>query len=287
MFLWPKVELLENFDAGNFRNIHFPFDIIADTSIAVASEMVEELDLTDQDVSAIAAMIDSEIRSLIPDWAPRETWAESDAPGIHSGEGVVSSEIKNSGSPVTVEPALSGSFISERTPSGRKYWFNPTKEVGDDAPLLHGPSKFSCNPAVGEGGPLGESPESPARQCDNGENAGGEDDIEERLKTGPSELGSNRVSREHEEDLSAGTKEVLVPEDNHGSSANDGSVNKVIEKLEHLLLEQERELQELRRKHCEAVLEVLDGLSKEAREAVLTSCRRRAPAHEVWSSIQR
>ncbi|PHT46353.1 putative serine/threonine-protein kinase WNK1, partial [Capsicum baccatum] len=45
---------------GHIRNIHFPFDIEVDTANAVASEMVEELDLTDQDVSAIAAMIDSE-----------------------------------------------------------------------------------------------------------------------------------------------------------------------------------------------------------------------------------
>ncbi|KAK7275092.1 hypothetical protein RIF29_16199 [Crotalaria pallida] len=34
---------------GYIRNIHFPFDIAADTSTSVASEMVEELELTDQD----------------------------------------------------------------------------------------------------------------------------------------------------------------------------------------------------------------------------------------------
>lgn len=55
------------FESGHVRNIHFPFDIEADTSTDVATEMVEELDLTDHDISVIAAMIDSEVRSIVPD----------------------------------------------------------------------------------------------------------------------------------------------------------------------------------------------------------------------------
>ncbi|CAA6667978.1 unnamed protein product [Spirodela intermedia] len=54
-----------------------PFDIEADTSISVASEMVEELDLTHQDVTAIAAMIDAEIQSHVPEWVPGEVEGES------------------------------------------------------------------------------------------------------------------------------------------------------------------------------------------------------------------
>jgi WNK lysine deficient protein kinase len=54
---------------GHAQNIHFPFDIEADTSISVATEMVVQLDLTDQDVTAIAEMIDAEIRAHIPDWS--------------------------------------------------------------------------------------------------------------------------------------------------------------------------------------------------------------------------
>ncbi|CAK8541962.1 unnamed protein product [Lathyrus sativus] len=46
--------------SGHIRNIHFPFDIGADTSVVVASEMVEELEFSDQDVSTIAMTIDSE-----------------------------------------------------------------------------------------------------------------------------------------------------------------------------------------------------------------------------------
>ncbi|CAI9778909.1 unnamed protein product [Fraxinus pennsylvanica] len=53
---------------GRVRNIYFPFDIETDTSLSVATEMVAELDITDQDVTKIAEMIDSEIASLVPEW---------------------------------------------------------------------------------------------------------------------------------------------------------------------------------------------------------------------------
>ncbi|KAG8370203.1 hypothetical protein BUALT_Bualt14G0092700 [Buddleja alternifolia] len=53
---------------GRVRNIYFPFDIETDTALNVAAEMVAELDITDQDVTKIAEMIDSEIASLVPEW---------------------------------------------------------------------------------------------------------------------------------------------------------------------------------------------------------------------------
>ena len=56
--------------AGHSRNIHFPFDIEGDTAMCVASEMVAELDLSDQDVTTIAEMIDAEILALVPEWRP-------------------------------------------------------------------------------------------------------------------------------------------------------------------------------------------------------------------------
>jgi len=53
---------------GRIRNIYFPFDVEGDTAMSVASEMVAELDLADQDVTKIAEMIDEEILALVPDW---------------------------------------------------------------------------------------------------------------------------------------------------------------------------------------------------------------------------
>ncbi|XP_016714375.1 probable serine/threonine-protein kinase WNK9 isoform X3 [Gossypium hirsutum] len=55
-------------EAGRIRNIYFPFDIESDTALSVATEMVSELDITDQDVTKIADMIDGEIASLVPEW---------------------------------------------------------------------------------------------------------------------------------------------------------------------------------------------------------------------------
>ncbi|XWS08977.1 hypothetical protein CRYUN_Cryun40dG0046100 [Craigia yunnanensis] len=53
---------------GCIRNIYFPFVIESDTAFTVATEMVSELDITDQDVTKIAEMIDGEIASLVPEW---------------------------------------------------------------------------------------------------------------------------------------------------------------------------------------------------------------------------
>ncbi|KAG2694986.1 hypothetical protein I3843_08G168700 [Carya illinoinensis] len=53
---------------GRIRNIYFPFDIETDTALSVATEMVSELEITNQDVTRIADMIDGEIACLVPEW---------------------------------------------------------------------------------------------------------------------------------------------------------------------------------------------------------------------------
>ncbi|XP_027164886.1 probable serine/threonine-protein kinase WNK9 isoform X1 [Coffea eugenioides] len=58
-------------EEGRVRNIYFPFDIETDTALCVAAEMIAELDLTDQDMSKIAEMIDGEIACLVPEWKRR------------------------------------------------------------------------------------------------------------------------------------------------------------------------------------------------------------------------
>ncbi|KAK2979007.1 hypothetical protein RJ640_023589 [Escallonia rubra] len=57
-------------EESRIRNIYFPFDIETDTALSVATEMVAELDITDQDVNKISDMIDGEIALLVPDWKP-------------------------------------------------------------------------------------------------------------------------------------------------------------------------------------------------------------------------
>ncbi|XP_073040291.1 probable serine/threonine-protein kinase WNK4 [Primulina eburnea] len=65
MFL--KVQIASDKEGGA-RNVFFPFDIVNDTPIDVANEMVKELDITDWKPSEIANMIDGEISGLVPDW---------------------------------------------------------------------------------------------------------------------------------------------------------------------------------------------------------------------------
>ncbi|XVF53142.1 hypothetical protein PTKIN_Ptkin05aG0076700 [Pterospermum kingtungense] len=55
---------------GRARNIHFSFYLNSDTAISIAEEMVEQLDLSNEDVTVIAALVDSMIMKLVPYWDP-------------------------------------------------------------------------------------------------------------------------------------------------------------------------------------------------------------------------
>ncbi|RID41244.1 hypothetical protein BRARA_J01220 [Brassica rapa] len=57
---------------GLAKNVSFCFDIVNDTSIDVATEMVKELEITEWDPVEIAKMIDGEISSLVPGWRSEE-----------------------------------------------------------------------------------------------------------------------------------------------------------------------------------------------------------------------
>ncbi|KAI3461720.1 hypothetical protein Pfo_018383 [Paulownia fortunei] len=61
-----KVQIADK--EGAVRNVFFPFDIVSDTPLDVANEMVKELEITDWRPSEIANMIDGEISGLVPDW---------------------------------------------------------------------------------------------------------------------------------------------------------------------------------------------------------------------------
>ncbi|XP_074582243.1 putative serine/threonine-protein kinase WNK5 isoform X2 [Curcuma longa] len=61
-----KVQIADK--EGHVRNIYFPFDVVSDTPMNVANEMVKELEITDREPSEIAEMIAQEISILLPDW---------------------------------------------------------------------------------------------------------------------------------------------------------------------------------------------------------------------------
>ncbi|XP_073099336.1 probable serine/threonine-protein kinase WNK7 isoform X2 [Elaeis guineensis] len=55
---------------GHANNVDFLFYLDSDTSLSVASEMVEQLELAQKDIKLIAGLIDSLIINLIPGWKP-------------------------------------------------------------------------------------------------------------------------------------------------------------------------------------------------------------------------
>lgn len=55
---------------GRVRNIHFLFYLDTDTALSVAGEMVEQLDLSNNDVAFIADFIGFLIMKLVPNWKP-------------------------------------------------------------------------------------------------------------------------------------------------------------------------------------------------------------------------
>ncbi|KAF8042167.1 hypothetical protein BT93_A0703 [Corymbia citriodora subsp. variegata] len=64
--IYLKVQITEK--DGHARNIYFPFDIMNDTALDVALEMVRELEISDREPMEIAEMIEEEISSLVPTW---------------------------------------------------------------------------------------------------------------------------------------------------------------------------------------------------------------------------
>ncbi|XVF37426.1 hypothetical protein REPUB_Repub20aG0006800 [Reevesia pubescens] len=74
-----KVQITDK--EGHARNIYFPFDIVNDTAIDVALEMVKELEISDWEPLEIADMIEEEISSLVPAW---KDWGSSQVHHQHS-----------------------------------------------------------------------------------------------------------------------------------------------------------------------------------------------------------
>lgn len=211
--------------------------------------MVEELDLTDQDVSAIAEMIDFEIHSHIPDWTPRELPGDSSGGEVASPDSCAS-EAKDDASPSTNEPAPSASFSLERLSSGRKFW--------SDSPKAHGgasPVKSGLSVAVGAS-LTGDNENSPDHEdTDN-------PDVDDILEQPENECVSDDDD-DNSEEKEAGSEAVKI----------------IAEKLENLLMKQQQELNELKRKHELAISDLLKGVPPEIHQKVLNACKQKIPDH--------
>lgn len=243
--------------SGHVRNIHFPFDIEADTPTLVASEMVEELNLTDQDVSTIADMIDSEIRQNFPDWTPEylsRDNADEEVPISDSP-----SEIKDDASPLSNDYSPLKTLSLERLPSGRKYWSDSPKGVCGNSPVTHGPSNLS----------------SPANLERTGSSMT-EDDEEKETD----ELADSKASDKKENNgEKCPSNEVGNCESLQDIDQED--VNTIAERIETLLVQQQRELDDLKKKHESELLDLLKELSSATHRKVLEMCNVKIPDYQM------
>uniref|UniRef100_A0ACD5W5N2 Uncharacterized protein n=1 Tax=Avena sativa TaxID=4498 RepID=A0ACD5W5N2_AVESA len=246
---------------GHAQNIHFPFDIEADTSISVATEMVVQLDLTDQDVTAIAEMIDAEIRAHIPDWSFDES-IDNQADEVANSE-TGSSEADDEISELRNESdATNNGFTQEQLPSGRKYWSDSPRR---DIEIYH----YEDNQQTG----------------DNMANVNSND----HQSFGTSVEGSSgRILS------SVDLSNLDVIDRNSGAASvgtssyysDDGNFVADSDKsLAELLSQQQEELNALRRKHKAAIEVILNGVPAQDREETLTRCRLKVDQKNISDNI--
>ncbi|XP_052182465.1 probable serine/threonine-protein kinase WNK3 [Diospyros lotus] len=267
---------------GHVRNIHFPFDTEVDTALSVASEMVEELDLTDQDVLTIAAMIDSEIQFYIPEWAAMELSGDNVGCGVATS-GNSPYEVNNDASPLTTEStSCPGNLVLERLPSGRKFWSDSPQTVDRSSPFNPGPSNLSLEGSATCGNNWTEENEQyPGRLRDGGSNASlGQLEDEHMLHNNVEEreaaLATDSQFDENNRATNFYSTEGSHPMGENSETSRDIDSDDFFritkEKIENLLLEQKKELDELRRKHELAMSKLLKGLPPEICSKVLKTC---------------
>ncbi|KAK6787757.1 hypothetical protein RDI58_016282 [Solanum bulbocastanum] len=258
---------------GHIRNIHFPFDIEVDTANAVASEMVAELDLTDQDVSTIAEMIDSEIRSYIPDWAPRENSSNHITDEVASDN--FTSGVGDDALPFTIDPAHSGSLVLERLPSGRKYWsVSPKTTSNGSSPRRQGPSNtLLTDSPTHEDSWTEENEESPVIVREGGSShvaalLGHEDYKSETYVDDDASVlrDSDFGDNAHSVDFSYASRPHSSEERNNMiSNSYPADIRQITEELEKLRGLQQKELNDLKKKHDSAISDLLSKLPPEIR----------------------
>lgn len=149
-----KVQIAD--ETGHVRNIYFPFDIVGDTAMDVANEMVEELDITDRDPSEIAAMIMQEIGRLVPGWVGNGdeqqecyTYADDDEDEHPPYCYLSSSPTSSQGSLCGVGPSASGRSGGPHAGHGHGGWFQdchcyPLSSDEDDMSSAHSGGKYSA-----------------------------------------------------------------------------------------------------------------------------------------------
>ncbi|PIA51648.1 hypothetical protein AQUCO_01100485v1 [Aquilegia coerulea] len=274
--------------SGHVRNIHFPFDVEVDTAFSVASEMVAELDLTDQDVTTIAEMIDSEIQTHIPEWESRRTLEDNNGGGI-AGSDNCDSETKDELSPLASDSdPPSGGLVLERLPSGRKYWSDSPKDLRSPARPSNSDFSSQIDESAGASSEFSEQHvESPGCEA-NGEKEDGVfgDESMSEDKNGHEEQPVDSQLLEFPDGLEGKhPSEGPLPLGDNGVFTENETVDLrfLAKKLEDLLMEQQKQLDELRREHEQAIADLLKELPQETCQKVFDICPMKVPNYRMQS----
>lgn len=263
---------------GKVHNIHFPFDIEADTSISVAAEMVAELDLTDQDVTTIADMIDTEIQVHFPDWAPGALDDDHDDETTSRKE---DSEAEDENNALPNDSCSSGNLVLERLPSGRKYWSGSPKGSSNNSPSRQtlGFNSHDNNDVLAEGNEKeGTFHVHGERDDEVGNSRQSIIGFKSLIDYGPEshmvdqnliEVSTSSLSNENQTEVLLSNGTTKIPENESEASVF------VIRRLEELLVEQQNELDDLRKKHDLAIANTLRGLPLELQSRAFTACQKK------------
>lgn len=261
--------------------------------------MVQELDLTDQDISAIAEMIESEIRSCFPDWELTDhevNEVDFDSTSDSRYESPSPSTNKSGASP--------GSLSLEHLPSGRKYWSDAPKSGGSplDPILSDGEDQGSTH-----GDPTEKTEEFLHNDVDNKnvdvivhtlgnitiekkkeenelknqhdptrktEEFLQDDEDNENVDVIANKLGNIMIEEKKEDDElkkqhdPTGKTEELLQDDE-----DNENVDFIVEKLGNIMIEQKKEEDELKKQHELIVNEILMKLPPETRQEVVRACK--------------
>ncbi|KAG0489298.1 hypothetical protein HPP92_008109 [Vanilla planifolia] len=250
--------------SGESHDVCFTFDIESDTSICVATELVAEFNLKDQDITLIADKMDTEIQNHFPDLVlvrldedhynktiPKKNFIEEDKiqdlpnnfHGVHlGGHGL--------------EQQSSGELVLERLPSGRKYWSDsPNKSPDSDGALpgvngsvdnLQDNSHHNFN--ANEADPMKDSSKGMIEQMF----------IKEFNLLSLTRNGIEARSQEPEHTL---------------EESNFEDFGAVVQRLEDLMFKHQKELDELRTRHDLAIADLLKELPLNLRSKAFNICR--------------
>ncbi|KAK4375680.1 hypothetical protein RND71_006357 [Anisodus tanguticus] len=219
--------------SGHIKNIHFPFDIEVDTSNAVAN------------------------------WAPRENSSNHITDDIAPDS--CTSGVRDDGPPLTIDPAHSGSLVLERLASGRKYWSDSPKTASNaNSPLRPGPSNTSqTDLPTREGSWTEENEESPVKLREGHEDYETETYMDDDAGVDhDSDFGDN----DHSADFSYASGPHSSEERNNMISNNySADIRQISKELEKLCDQQQKELNDLKKKHDLAISDLLRKLPPEIR----------------------